>query len=789
MKDMKICAVVLEDAARSFDKIYNYYVPEFLEDNLETGMRVSVPFGWGRSLRTAWFLAFVESSNYGNLKEITGILDEEPVLDKNMFRLAKLMRSRYFCSYGQAISAMLPSGMNIKRERTIIENDGTETGFSEYLESSGGDRSIVEARLASGEIRMEYRTKRVAKAKTLKAARLSITPDKAEELIEGNDLGNIKRLKVMKLLLEYGEITISDFESFESISRQILQGMAKKGFIEIYDKAIQRYDTDDWDVTGYKRHQLNNRQKKAVDRISESMVSGNFDEYLLHGITGSGKTEVYLSLAEKAVSMGRQVIVLVPEISLTPLMIRRFLARFPGNLAVLHSKLSMGERYDQWMLIKDNKVSIALGARSCIFAPFDNLGLVIIDEEHEPSFVSENTPRYSAMDVASMRCRLTGAVLVAGSATPSVVTYHDFLSRKKVIDLPDRAGAGSLPFVEVVDMKEELSSGNYSLLSRSLKEKLRENIEQGNQAMLFLNRRGYSSFILCKDCGSTNICSNCDVSMTYHKNIDSLVCHYCGKMKPVPLKCPVCGSNAIQKHGTGTQKVEEEIKREFPKATVIRMDSDATGFKNSHAKILDEFRKEKINILIGTQMIAKGHDFPDITLVGILAADTLMTGFDYTSQERAFQLITQSAGRAGRGEKPGKAVIQAYNTDSYAIEFGVRQDYKAFYEREMKLREAFGYPPFGHIAIMIFTSEKGKEAMALASRCANYLLDSGLYVSSVEPAPVARINRRYRYRVVVRGERTGGLREAVNGMYKDIIMKKSSDIAFSVDIQGDPPLG
>lgn len=789
MKDMKICAVILEDAARSFDKIYNYYVPEAFEEVLETGMRVTVPFGRGKAPRTAWFLAFVEKSSHSKLKEITGLLDEEPVLNKNMFRLAKMIRDRYYCSYGKAISAMLPAGMNIKREKLIINSEGKEWGFSEYLESIESDRSVLKERLNSGDIKIEFRVKRAARSKTLKAVKLAVTPERAKELIEENNFGNIKRLKVMELLLEYVEITISDLESYESISRQIVSGMEKKGLVEIFNKSIQRYETDSIDVSEQTRHFLNNTQEEAVRKISKSMERNIFDEFLLHGITGSGKTEVYLHLAEKAISMGSQVIVLVPEISLTPLMIKRFLARFPGELAVLHSKLSIGERYDQWMLIKDKKVSIALGARSCIFAPFDNLGLVIIDEEHEPSFISENTPRYNALDVAVMRCRLQNAVLVSGSATPSAVTYYNYKSIKKVIELPDRAGDGNLPSVMVVDMKEELKAGNYGILSNKLKEKLKRNIKVGDQSMLFLNRRGYSSLILCKDCGNTNICSNCDVPMTYHKNVNSLVCHYCGRMESVPKVCSVCGSDKIQNHGIGTQKVEEEISKEFPKASLIRMDSDATGFKNSHMQILEKFKNEKINILIGTQMIAKGHDFPDITLVGILAADTLMAGYDYTSQERAFQLITQSAGRSGRGEKPGIAVIQAYNTDSYAIEFGMAQDYNAFYAKEMKLRQAFGYPPFGHIAIMLFTSSVSKDALALASRCVSFMSKLGIDVSSVEPAPISRINRRYRYRVVARGDISGKLRKAVDRMYLDIILKKPSMVAFSVDIRGDSLAG
>ena len=781
---MKICAVVLESAGRSFDKVYHYHVPPEFENILETGMRITVPFGRGRSYRTAWFLAFVDHSKFKNLKPIENILDDEPLLSKNMFRLAKMIRDRYFCSYGSAISLMLPSGMRIKREILVLTQDGSEFSPEEYMKTAGLDKKVFAEELKSGVIKIIEKEHRAAKARMRKAVRLKISAAEVAAMIDGNDFKNRKHMRVAEVLLDYGEVTVTEFQSYESISRAVLKTMEKNGLVEIFDKKIERDPTGLGEIPNPEKIVLNNDQSEAVDTISEAMARGEDDSYLLYGITGSGKTEVYIRLAKKALDNGKQVIVLVPEISLTPMMIRRFMARFPDDMAVLHSRLSMGERYDQWMKIKEKRVSIALGARSCIFAPFENLGLVIIDEEHEPSFNSETTPRYSAIDVAAMRCTLEKAVLVAGSATPLVEDYHIMEDRGRVIQLKERAGLGKLPKAIVVDMKEEITAGNFSIFSRQLEEEMRANIESGEQTLLFLNRRGYASFILCKDCGNTNICKNCDISLTYHKKLNALVCHYCGHMEPVPTLCSECGSHAIQNHGIGTQMVEEEISRLFPEASVIRMDSDATGYKNSHMNILDRFRDEKINILIGTQMIAKGHDFPDITLVGILAADTLTAGHGYNSQERAFQLITQAAGRAGRGEKRGRAIIQAYNTDAYAIEFGVRQDYKAFYDRESGLRERLEYPPYGMIARILFTSFFDAKAREWANKAAAILKKSGLDVSTVEYAPVSRINKKYRYRIVVKGVNPDLIKDKINDMFLKISAKKPSDVALSIDIRG-----
>lgn len=782
---MKICAVILENAGRSFDKIYNYNVPEEFEERLDTGMRVTVPFGRGRSFRTAWFLAYVEESKYKKLKPIENILDETPLLNKNMFRLAKLIRDRYFCSYGSAISLMLPSGMKIKRETVVITSAGIELSIDEYMNESGIDKKGIAAEINAGNITLVEKEQRAAKAKTLKTARLKIPIKDASSMIDNNDFKNRKQMRVVEVLLDYGSVTVTDFASYESISRAILKTMEKNGIIELFDQKFDRMPEDYGDLAETTNVTLNPGQVNAVETISEVIDSNKSDSYLLFGITGSGKTEVYIRLAQKALSAGKQVIVLVPEISLTPMMIRRFKARFPDDIAILHSRLSMGERYDQWTMIKEKRVSIALGARSCIFAPFDNLGLVIIDEEHEPSFNSETTPRYSAVDVASMRCSLENAVLVSGSATPLIEDYYLMQKRDRIIRLKERAGLGKIPTTVVVDMKEEISAGNFSLFSRQLEYEIQLNIKRGEQTLLFLNRRGYASFILCKDCGNTNICSNCDISLTYHKRLNAMVCHYCGHMEAVPKRCSECGSEAIQNHGIGTQMVEEEISKIFPEATVVRMDSDATGYKNSHMNILDKFRDEKINILIGTQMIAKGHDFPDITLVGILAADTLTAGYGYDSQERAFQLITQAAGRAGRGEKRGRAIIQAYNTDAYAIECGVKQDYEAFFQIESDLRERLAYPPYGTVCRILFTSIIDAKAREWAGKAENLLKSSGADVSGVEYAPVSRINKKYRYRIVVRGTDSIDVRNKVSDMFLRIAAKKPFDVTCSIDIKGD----
>ena len=491
-------------------------------------------------------------------------------------------------------------------------------------------------------------------------------------------------------------------------------------------------------------------------------------EFLLHGITGSGKTEVYLQVARKTLDEGRSVLILVPEIALTPQMVRRIQARFGDGVAVLHSRLTPAERYGQWRRVLDGEVRLVVGARSAVFAPLANLGLVVVDEEQESSYKSETHPRYHAIDVARWRCRDACAVLLLGSATPSVESMHRARSgQARLLRLDERPGGAALPDVEVVDMREELSAGNRSVFSRRLRGELEGAFAQGHQAMLFLNRRGHSSSYLCYECGKTVRCRNCSVSLTYHAVIGThsgpaegmLVCHYCGRAYALPRECPSCGSaKAIARMGVGTQKVEELFLKEFPGRTVLRMDQDTTSGRLSHAAILDRFRDERVDALVGTQMIAKGHDFANVTVVGILAADLMLGMSDFRASERAFQLLVQAAGRAGRGEAPGRVVIQAYNVDDYAVRCATALDFDGFYEKEESFRRAMGYPPFGSIGIATLSSAS-LQASLDGARDVSALLrarvseDPGLaraHVSDAAKAPMFRLRERYRHRVVVK---------------------------------------
>jgi primosomal protein N' (replication factor Y) len=466
------------------------------------------------------------------------------------------------------------------------------------------------------------------------------------------------------------------------------------------------------------------------------------------------------------------------------MMIRRFIGRFGDQVAIIHSRLSVVERYEQWKKIKDGKAVIALGARSCLFAPFDNVGLVIIDEEHENSYKSETTPKYSALDVANMRCKIEGALLLLGSATPLITTYELFEKENAVINLTKRVTKKDLPSVSIVDMREEIMNGNRSILSNQLREEITINLKNHEQTLLFINRRGYQSFFLCNDCGEVVKCDHCDISMTYHKKRNCLICHHCGLLKAIPKICPSCGSKAIDSFGLGTQKIEEYIKETFKEASMIRMDLDTTGFKNSHMKLLDQFKNENTNILIGTQMIAKGHDFPNITLVGILAADTLTKGFSIYSEERAFQLITQAVGRAGRGEKSGRAIIQSYDVDNHAIVYGVKQDYMQFYQYESMIRKQLEYPPYGIIGKVLIASDRERDVEYWTSYCESLLKNMGVSISYSAKAPVYKIKNKYRYRIVVKGYNKDEILKNLKGFYNYVYKKLPVNVKCSIDIDG-----
>jgi primosomal protein N' (replication factor Y) len=511
---------------------------------------------------------------------------------------------------------------------------------------------------------------------------------------------------------------------------------------------------------------------------------------LLHGVTGSGKTEVYLQLIQHVIDSGRHAIVLVPEISLTPQMVDRFRGRFGARVAVMHSRLSPGERYDQWRQIREGEVSIVVGARSAIFAPFSDLGLVVIDEEHENTYKSEITPKYTAAQIAAMRCSNDGALLIYGSATPSTETYQRAIDGEiGLAVMKGRANTMVMPKVHIVDMRKELELGNRSIFSSALSAEIEKNINAGQQTILFLNKRGYASFVLCRSCGIRLKCKHCNITMTYHSVDDRLICHYCGYTVKMPAVCPKCGSSHIRQFGTGTQKVEEELHKYFPEASVIRMDMDTTTGKHSHEEILDAFRRQNINILVGTQMIAKGHDFPNVTLVGVLAADSLLGMDDYRASERTFQLLTQVAGRAGRGQLPGRVVIQTYNTEDYSITTACSHDYDSFFKKEAQIRSRLGYPPFTGIGVAVISSINDKLAYARAKEVCGFLtsrLDKGAgdeLLPGPARAPLSRIRNRYRWRVIIKccsEERLADILSALTDFFAR--KKDKADVDLSVDI-------
>ena len=534
-------------------------------------------------------------------------------------------------------------------------------------------------------------------------------------------------------------------------------------------------------------------QQYAYDKISFAMDKNKYGEYLIYGVTGSGKTEIYLQLIENALRNNKTSIMLVPEISLTPQTVDRFIARFgEENIAVLHSKLSIGERFDQWNKIKNGQAKIVIGARSAIFAPIKDLGIIIIDEEHDSSYKSESTPRYNAKDIARYLCKENNIPLVLGSATPDTSSLYRTMQKESVLlRLNKRANSSTLPEIEVIDLREELSKKNKSMLSEKLQEAIKENLENKKQTILFLNRRGFSTFVMCRDCGYTAKCKNCDITLTYHKSTNKLKCHYCGYETNVINKCPDCKSENIRYFGTGTQKLEAEINKLYPEAKTIRMDVDTVTKKNSHEKILTDFKENKADILIGTQMVVKGHHFPNVTLVGVIAADGSLNMNDYRANEITFQILTQVAGRAGRGKDAGKVIIQTYNPDSFAIECVKTQNEEMFYNTEMRLRKQLKYPPFCDIIVIGVSSKEEQITIKVTQSLHKYLKNRveneniGIMLYKALPAPIDKIKNKYRWRILIKCK----FGEDIIDLMNDTLQKaqtikycKNGDANISIDV-------
>lgn len=722
--------IIINSDAIEIDRPFTYKVREEIEDTIQVGHRVKVPFGKGNRPVEGFVIGLKceGAENIKRIKYVTCIQDDEPILSRDDLKLIDFLRNKYMCKYIDAIRTIIPvglmKGLTYKKKIVIHFVKDLE---GKYLEKNNYVR-----------------------------------------LIEFLKINNGKFTK-SELTREYGFTTYTINKAIE------------EGFIKADEKVVYRYNTRSYSKD--KAKILNEEQQKAVNTIINSKSRG----FLLKGVTGSGKTEVYMNLVENVLQKGKSAIMLVPEIALTPQMIERFKGRFGSNVALFHSKLSPGERFDEWFRIKRGEARLVVGARSAIFLPLNELGLIIVDEEHENTYKSEQNPKYNTKEVAEFLSEIKGCKYILGSATPSVETYYEAKSGKiELIEMKKRVSERPLPKMEVVDMREELKSRNLSLLSRKLFEAIEENLEKKEQTILFLNRRGFSTFVSCRSCGYVFKCPECDVSMTYHKN-GYLICHMCGRAQRQVKICPQCGSKYVKFFGAGTERVENEVKKYFPKARVLRMDVDTTKTKDAHEKIYNAFKNGEADILIGTQMVSKGLDFKDVTLVGILAADISLNIPDYRSGERTFQIITQVAGRAGRGDKKGRVIVQTYTPENSSLRYALQNDYESLYNDEINTRKAMNYPPFSKLFLingLCKDENKLRKFMNILIDRIQAILSEENEIEILGPSPciITRIKDNFRWQIIIKGNITDEIKKNIKELLYELTKSVYNEIRISMDV-------
>lgn len=779
--EKQIAKIAVSAATYHIDKPYDYLIPEDLTDEIKAGIRVIVPFSRANRPCEGIVLAVVRADGATKLKSISSVLDKAPLLSPELIKLAIWMRERFFCTAYEAVKAMLPAGLwySISSSCSITEGWDREKAYDavtrsekqrrvlDVLFAHGGSCDVRDIELAFGDedpgsylralrskgaIRLESVSSRKVKDKTISFATLSVSAEEARTLAASKKRSAPSQAAVLELLADFGGASFADLRYLTGAAAATVKRLETAGVIELSQTEVFRKPE-------YKLGQrldmpvLSPAQESAFNGLLALARGEKPAAALLYGVTGSGKTLVYIRLINEMLRCGKGAIMLVPEIALTPQMLQTFSSYFGEDIAVLHSSLSVGERYDEWKRVRCGEAKVVVGTRSAVFAPVSDLGIIIIDEEQEDSYKSENSPRYHACDVAKFRCAKSGALLLLGSATPNIVTrYNAEIGKYSFFTLSERYNKMSLPEVEIVDMKKELRAGNGGDLSGVLIRELAENISQGRQSILFLNRRGASKLITCCECGYTFKCPRCSVSLTYHSANHRLMCHYCGHTQAVGERCPECGG-ALSFVGTGTQKIEQELSETFPNVPLIRMDTDTVSGAGSHEAILSRFREEKIPIMVGTQMVTKGLNFPNVTLVGVISADQSLYCGDYRAAERTFSLITQVVGRSGRGEAAGRAVIQTFTPANEVILQAARQDYDSFYSSELELRRLQHCPPFSDVYAV--TATGADEAQVL--RCLNdarHFLAAAFKAQNAKilgpaPLPVAKINNRYRYRLTI----------------------------------------
>ncbi|WP_165213387.1 primosomal protein N' [Streptococcus tangpeifui] len=785
----KIAKIIVDVPLMQTDKPFSYRVPDDLSDSISLGSRVHVPFGKGNRLLQG-FVIGLEDGEITDLKPVTSVLDFEPVLNQEQLNLAEQMRHTVFSYKISILKSMIPSLLNSNYDRILEAQEDLSDSDRDWIFARRNKVSYAsldkerQARVAKlvrmGQIKTTYSAKDKKTLKTVKYYQA-----KPEVLA---DLEISKRAKKRQALKDYllakpERALLSDLQQL--FSRDQIKYFVQAGALDVDEVSVNRSQDYFDKVKRTDFLELNQEQTHAVESIVSDIGQSN-KPYLLEGITGSGKTEVYLHIIDHVLKLGKTAIVLVPEISLTPQMTNRFISRFGEQVAIMHSGLSDGEKYDEWRKIKSGQAKVVVGARSAIFAPLEKIGAIIIDEEHEATYKQESNPRYHARNVALLRANYHQAVLVMGSATPSIESrarasrgvYH-------FIRLTQRANPmAKIPQVQILDFRDFLGKQEVSNFTPPLVDKIKDRLEKGEQTVLMLNRRGFSSFIMCRECGYVDECPNCDISLTLHMDTKTMNCHYCGFQKGIPRACPNCGSRSIRYYGTGTQKAYDELQEILPQARVLRMDVDTTRKKGAHEKILQDFGQGKADILLGTQMIAKGLDFPNVTLVGVLNADTSLNLPDFRAAERTFQLLTQVAGRAGRAEKEGEVIIQTYNPKNYAIQLAKEQDYEAFYAYEMKVRHQLAYPPYFYTVGLTF-SHKNEEVLVQKAFEVFHLLKEQLSdqvkILGPTPKPIARTHNLYHYQIMIKYRFEDKL-EAVLNQILDLTQDKSNkDLRLIID--------
>ena len=757
-----IAEVVVDIKNKAVNKVFDYQVPQEMQQVIQAGVRVLVPFG-PRTIM-GFVIALKESSSLEKIRPIKELIDVVPVLNDELRQLGLSLSEETGSTMIQCFEAMIPNAMRAKykkklvclteRPSPVLASLFQGASVIDYDSVPSSHWRDVKNAIELKEVELIYEVKDKLGKKMIKYLTL-ISRD-----VQVSDLKRAaKQKEVVEYLLNHRMPVLKQqvMEEAEA-SNAIIKSLVDKGWIKEIEVEAYRdpFATQVHQVTQALR--LNDEQQVAVDTVCQANYNHQSDVFLLHGITGSGKTEVYLQMIERVLKNGQQAIMLVPEIALTPQLASRFKSRFQNRVAVLHSALSMGEKYDEWRKILKKEVQIVVGARSAIFAPFENLGIIIVDEEHEATYKQEESPRYHAIEVAKIRAKTHRCPIVLGSATPSLESfaraekgvYHLLTLSKRAVK------TATLPRVELIDMREQTSESDQFILSDRLQEGIALRMERGEQVVLLLNRRGYSNFMQCRECGDVVNCPNCDVSLTYHKPNHRLKCHYCGYEVPVLKRCPACQSEELRFFGLGTQKIEEHLQSLFPSARIMRMDVDTTSKKGSHQEMIAAFEKKEADILIGTQMVGKGLDFPDVTLVGVLAADLMLHLSDFKAAERTFQLLTQVAGRAGRHELEGEVMIQTFSPEHYVMKCVLNQDYFSFYKQEMEMRRRFGYPPYFFLASVMLSSED-YNALILACDKVNQYLRHQLGATCVVIGPnmpyVGRLNQRFRMYFMIKYKR------------------------------------